>query len=454
MHDGTVHEDPTGQGQTDPFNPYGYSNPYARMVPTDFEYNPFTGSYVSASTGQMGASGGPSIASGGAGIIGGIASLVGSRDRIADAQAEYNKAKTAIEDFYSEAEGKYDRSLSQTTSDAYNLMAGRKTNIDPILSRQAQNFNVLESADPRALLSGLGAVTDPSAILAARESDFQNTVAAMTAQGAAEQSIADSNLQRQYELDLRKLGYSEEAARTAAQNKAAEEQARRQAFGQIGQGVLETGLSFFVENGGKMNFYRQGGKTFPDYSGDGEVTQKDILMGKGVIPKPDEEGNAEHGKRYPGGGMMPRYPGGGMMHKQYGHGGAMHQEYGHGGAMHQEYGDGGAMKYMMGGSVLDQIMGGGKGQPPIQGPFPGEPSHTTNPIHMINKNGEKVGEAMGGEVMLNDQQGSAMMDSHGEIKGILDDGRKPSDEEWMAYFQAMESILGQPQFKEVEQVMA
>ena len=99
-------------------------------------------------------------------------------------------------------------------------------------------------------------------------------------------------------------------------------------------------------------------------------------------------------------------------------------------------------------------MGGGKGQPPVQGPFPGEPSHTTNPIHMINKDGEKVGEAMGGEVMLNDQQGSAMMDSHGEIKGILDDGRKPSNEEWMAYFQAMESILGQPQFKEVEQVMA
>ena len=113
-----------------------------------------------------------------------------------------------------------------------------------------------------------------------------------------------------------------------------------------------------------MNFYRQGG-SFPDHSGDGQITQKDILMEKGVIPKPDEEGKAEHGKKYPGGGMMPRYPGGGMM------------------------------KYMMGGSVLDQIMGGGKGQPPIQGPFPGEASHTTNPIHMINNDGEKVGEAMG-----------------------------------------------------------
>ena len=429
MHDGTVHEDPAGQGQIDPFNPYAYYNPYANTPPSQYEYNPFTGSYVGVdsegvSTGQVGASGGPSVGSGASNLVAGFTNLIGSRDRIAEAEAEYNKAKTAIEDFYAEAEGKYDRTLSEKTSDAYNLMASRKTNIDPILSTQARNLNVLESADPRALLGGLSTVTDPSAILAARESDFQNTVAAMTALGAAEQNIADSNLQRQYELDLKKLGYSEEAARTAAQNKVAEEQARREAFGQIGQGILETGMSFLVgENGGKMNFYRQGG-SFPDHSGDGQITQKDILMEKGVIPKPDEEGKAEHGKKYPGGGMMPRYPGGGMM------------------------------KYMMGGSVLDQIMGGGKGQPPIQGPFPGEASHTTNPIHMINNDGEKVGEAMGGEVMLNDQQGSSMLDSHGEIKNILEDGRKPSNEEWMAYFQAMESILGQPQFKEVEQPMA
>lgn len=26
-------------------------------------------------------------------------------------------------------------------------------------------------------------------------------------------------------------------------------------------------------------------KKFPDYSGDGKVTKKDILMGRGVIPK-------------------------------------------------------------------------------------------------------------------------------------------------------------------------
>jgi len=31
--------------------------------------------------------------------------------------------------------------------------------------------------------------------------------------------------------------------------------------------------------------YKKGGKAFPDHSGDGKITQKDILMAKGVIPK-------------------------------------------------------------------------------------------------------------------------------------------------------------------------
>ena len=49
-------------------------------------------------------------------------------------------------------------------------------------------------------------------------------------------------------------------------------------------------------NRGIMNrqMFRQGGAAFPDLSGDGQVTQKDILMGRGVIPKPMQAG-----------GMMP-----------------------------------------------------------------------------------------------------------------------------------------------------
>jgi len=40
--------------------------------------------------------------------------------------------------------------------------------------------------------------------------------------------------------------------------------------------------------------FRQGGAAFPDLSGDGQVTQRDILMGRGVLPKPMQAG-----------GMMP-----------------------------------------------------------------------------------------------------------------------------------------------------
>ena len=35
--------------------------------------------------------------------------------------------------------------------------------------------------------------------------------------------------------------------------------------------------------------YKKGGKSFPDLSGDGKVTMKDILMGRGVVKKPKKK---------------------------------------------------------------------------------------------------------------------------------------------------------------------
>ena len=32
--------------------------------------------------------------------------------------------------------------------------------------------------------------------------------------------------------------------------------------------------------------------SFPDYSGDGKITKKDILMAKGIIPKKKKKGKA------------------------------------------------------------------------------------------------------------------------------------------------------------------
>ena len=49
--------------------------------------------------------------------------------------------------------------------------------------------------------------------------------------------------------------------------------------------------------------FRKGGAAFPDLSGDGKITQKDILMGRGVIPM------QEGGMMPPAAGMMPPAPG-------------------------------------------------------------------------------------------------------------------------------------------------
>jgi hypothetical protein len=62
--------------------------------------------------------------------------------------------------------------------------------------------------------------------------------------------------------------------------------------------------------GGLKNGMMEKKSKFPDLSGDGEVTQKDILMGKGVVKKQN-------------GGMMKKkgYAVGGMKKKGYAKGG-------------------------------------------------------------------------------------------------------------------------------------
>lgn len=66
---------------------------------------------------------------------------------------------------------------------------------------------------------------------------------------------------------------------------------------------------------------------------------------------------------------------------------------------------------------------------------PGPFSHNKNPIHMIDKNGDKVGEATGGELIFNPKQTEA-------IEKLIDDG---SAQQLMLY---MKRLLDQPQFQE------
>ena len=46
-----------------------------------------------------------------------------------------------------------------------------------------------------------------------------------------------------------------------------------------------------------MSGLKKGGRTMKDFSGDGKITQKDVLMGRGVIPKPKKNGGITEGIR-------------------------------------------------------------------------------------------------------------------------------------------------------------
>jgi hypothetical protein len=68
---------------------------------------------------------------------------------------------------------------------------------------------------------------------------------------------------------------------------------------------------------------------------------------------------------------------------------------------------------------------------------PGPFSHERNPIHMIDKDGDKVGEATGGELIFNPDQTS-------DIESLIDNGQAYR---LMMY---MRDLLSQPQFQEEE----
>lgn len=385
--------------------------------------NPFTGMPNVMSTGVSGAAGLGTLA-------GGLVDLFGSKERINEQKGFRTDAQNRIKNFYSDAaEGTYDFTadfkVDKGFSDLYN-MSRTKTSTDPLLRAQGTGLSALNQAGGRTLLAGLNPLLQNTAQQEVNIglSDLQREMAGLSQLSQMRQGAADRNkqieLQNQQfarDLALRRLEQDEMAQATAEQNIEALEQGRRDAFGNIASGIVQTGLSFinpFAEKGMKVPNYRQGG-SFPDHSGDGKITQKDILMEKGVIPKPGAK--AEYGMKYPGGGMMPR-----------------------------AYQMGGGMPAGPNAGVLAQIMGGGK--PPVQGPLPGPASHETNPIDMVDKNGEKVGEAMGGEFIINGDQADGMMAEYKDVREKIKSGEKPTEDEWMEFYEAVDSVFSQPQFQD------
>ena len=111
-------------------------------------------------------------------------------------------------------------------------------------------------------------------------------------------------------------------------------------------------------------------------------------------------------------------------------------------------------EFQEGGDVMQQLLAaqgqGGGGVPPRQD-LPGEESHEANPISMVAENGEVVGEATGGEIILNGEQTEDIENAVAAVDQAVESGQEPSMEALMALYEAVSKTLSQPQFQDGEQ---
>ena len=356
--------------------------------------------------------------SAGGSAFGGLAGLFGTGPK---AQQEFidaaGVARDDIQAFYDKAgSGGYD--LDLTLDPAYNQlyeMSRTRTSADPLLRQGATAVDALQQGGERSLLAGINPTTRAMAQgeLNLGLTDQQREIAGLQALGGARQNISTqealSNNAFTRQLGLNQLQQAQASEATALQNVQDMKMARQNALGQFagGLGSLAT-LGLMAEHGTKIPKYMMGGK----YEDGGEMNPglKKLKENHPDVFEKITGKEAEHGMKYPGGGMM---------------------------------------QYQMGGEVLAQIMGAKGGQPPVQGPLPGEPSHSTNPIDMIDKEGNKVGEAMGGEFIISDIQAEEMMQPYMAVKkAIEDEEREPTMEELMDMYKSVDQVLGQPQFQD------
>jgi len=103
----------------------------------------------------------------------------------------------------------------------------------------------------------------------------------------------------------------------------------------------------------------------------------------------------------------------------------------------------------MGGDVMAQIMAAqGEGGVPARQDLPGVEDHDANPIDMIAPDGEKVGEATGGEIILNSEQTEKIEQAVALVDESIEAGEEPTMNQLMAVYEAVSETLSQPQFQD------
>lgn len=331
------------------------------------------------------------IVSGVGTALGGVAGLFGTGKKAqAGEQANIDAAAGDISDFYGKAAaGGYDYnfSLDPAYQDLYE-MSKQKVDTDPMQQAQAAGLQALESGGSRTLLAGLNPLLQGTAQMETQ----------------AQQQQLDNEMK-----GLANLGQQRQQLTTAAEES---NQAFQRELGMRQLGQAEQAQAQGEQNLANMQQERKG-------------AFGNILGGIGSAVA-----GAFLNKEF--GGLVPEMEYGGKLYEDE--------------VKKAEYG----MKIMQGGGIMEQIMAA-QGQPPVQGPLPGEASHETNPIHMINNQGEKVAEAMGGEFIINDKQAEIIVEDYKAIEEALAEGREPTKDELMGLYESCKQVFGQPQFEDDEE---
>jgi len=103
--------------------------------------------------------------------------------------------------------------------------------------------------------------------------------------------------------------------------------------------------------------------------------------------------------------------------------------------------------------VISQILANG-GKPVVQ-KLHGPEDHDKKKFAIMENgavidedNGEKVAEATGQEYILNSEQAKGIHEGYEMIEKKIQSGDGISEEEWMAFFEAVRGVFSQPQFNE------
>lgn len=361
---------------------------------------------------------GGGIISGAADVLGGIGDIIGAGKDIKRNRKLKQKAKGRIQDFYNqEAAGKFDMLTAQAERDL--ATAGlRRTDTTQFGQNQATSLAAL-SSDPRALLGGAAGIqkSADAAALSAQQADLGRELAAKGRLAGAEQRTLDANRSLDRALGMRKLGMAEADKAQAVQNIEASRQARREGIGNVVSGLANVGIGLVTGGmapkigGGGNRFSRSQNRTIANIEGGdlGGGRGYELSDGSTLNPNIDLGAYAAYGGEYQEGGQIPE-------------------------------------EKPMGGDLLSELLGKAEGR--NMDKTPGEFSHESNPIHMIDENGQKVGEATGGEYILNPMQAEEIDEMQQEIADKVENGKKPSRDELMLLYKAVRGVFSQPQFDE------